>query len=268
MGYELLTRDKIRYIGLVLLNEIIQFQHTFPVELTGEDVYLDYYLKQLHEKGFLVIKNGSYYATDLGREEVVHLYDKYYEYLKLFDIFCAVDLENAQFAFEEINNPDFTDEDWGNYLAEERFTDVRVAVADFKGMDPIEIVFLSFLNENRFDCSGVTRWQHYLTGDDVWNEIVEICNTAVSREYLEQDDVLFNVIGSGSELALELIKQAEEDLTNEQTQEEVVEEVVEETITEEYVDVVEEPYYGYDYFHPYYDPYYVSPIWLLPVLLW
>jgi hypothetical protein len=152
-------------------------------------------------------------------------------------------------------------------LADERFTDVRVAVADFKGMDPIEIVFLSFLNENRFDCLA-GRWQHYLTGDDVWNGIVEICNTAVSREYLEEDDVLLNVIGAGSELALQLIKEAEEALADEQANEEVVEEVVEETITEEYVDVVEEPYYGYDYFHPYYDPYYVSPIWLVPVLLW
>lgn len=267
MAYELLTRDKIRYIGSVLLNEIVQFQHTFPVELTGEDVYLDYYLKQLHEKGFLTIKNGGYYATDLGREEVVHLYDKYYEYLKVFDIFCAVDLERAQFAFEEMNNPEFTDEDWDNYLADERFTDVRVAVADFKGMDPIEIVFLSFLNENRFDFLN-GRWQHDLTGDDIWNEIVEICNTAVSKEYLEEDDVLLNVIGAGSELALKMIKEAEEDLANEQAQEEVVEEVVEETIIEEYVDVVEEPYYGYAYFDPYYDPYYVSPIWLLPVLLW
>ena len=67
---------------------------------------------------------------------------------------------------------------------------------------------------------------------------------------------------------VDLIKQAEEDLANEQAQEEVVEEVVEETITEEYVDVVEVPCYGYTYFDPYYDPYYVSPIWLVPVLLW
>jgi hypothetical protein len=267
MAYQLLTRDKIRYIGLVLLNEIIQFQHTFPVVLTGEDVYLDFYLKQLNEKGFLTIKNGKYYATDLGREELVRLYDKYYEYLKFFDVFCAVDLEAGVFAFEEINNPNFTDEDWNNFLADERFTDVRVAVADFKGMDPIEIVFLSFLNENRFDC-GVGRWQHDLTGDDVWNEIVEICDTAVSRQYLEADDVLLNVITAGSELALNLIKQAEEDAANQQVQEEVVEEVVEETITEEYVDVVDVPCYGYDYFDPYYDPYYISPIWLVPVLLW
>ena len=230
MTYELLTRDKIRYIGLVLLNEIIQFQHTFPVVLTGEDVYLDFYLKQLNEKGFLVVKNDNYYATELGREELVRLYDKYYEYLKFFDIFCAVDLKHGNFAFEEIDNPEFTDKDWDNYLADEMFSDVRVAVADFKGMNPIEIVFLSFLNENRFDC-GVGRWQHDLTGDDVWNEIVEICNTAVSRQYLEADDVLLNVIASGSELALKLIKEAEEDLANEQAQEEVVEEVVEETIT-------------------------------------
>ena len=264
MAYELLAKDKIRYVGLVLLNEIIQFQHIFPVVLTGEDVYLDFYLKQLQEKGFLVVKNDNYYATELGREEVVNLYDKYYEYIKLFDIFCAVDLKSGNFAFEEIDNPEFTDEDWDNYLADERFSDVRVAVADFKGMNPIEIVFLSFLNENRLDCVN-GRWQHELTGENIWAEIVEICNTAVSREYLEVNDVLVNIISAGSKLALKFIKEAEEDLVDEQAQEE---EVVEETITEEYVEIVEEPCYGYDYFDPYYDPYYVSPIWLLPVLLW
>jgi hypothetical protein len=44
--------------------------------------------------------------------------------------------------------------------------------------------------------------------------------------------------------------------------------VVEETVTEEYVEVVEMPDYGYEYFDPYYDPYYISPIWLVPILLW
>jgi hypothetical protein len=39
-------------------------------------------------------------------------------------------------------------------------------------------------------------------------------------------------------------------------------------VVEEYVDVVEMPYYGYGYYDPYYDPYYISPIWLVPVLLW
>jgi hypothetical protein len=267
MNYELKQSNKNQYISLVLLNEIINNHAYPPVAVSGEDVYISYYLQLMEGVGFLAIKDGCYIPTDAGRLELEKFYQKYNEYLKLFDIFCAVDLENGTFAFEEINNPSFTDEQWADFLANERFSDVRVAVADFKGIDPLEIVFMSFLTEGRFEI-GLDRWQYNLTSDGVWNEIEEICNTAVSREYLEEDDVLLNVIGAGSELALQLIKEAEEALADEQANEEVVEEVVEETITEEYVDVVEEPYYGYDYFHPYYDPYYVSPIWLVPVLLW
>ena len=208
MAYELLEKDKDRFISLVLLNEIINQQAYPPVKVTGEDVYLDYHLKLLLSKGMLSVNDGAYVPTELGRTELENFYAKYYEYLKIFDIFCAVDLESGTFAFEQINNPSFDDEKWADFLANERFSDVRVAVADFKGLNPIEIVFMSFLTEGRFEI-GLDRWQYNLTSDGVWNEIEEICNTAVSREYLEEDRVLENVIIKGSELALEIIRKAD-----------------------------------------------------------
>jgi hypothetical protein len=269
MNYELKQSNKNQYISLVLLNEIINNHAYPPVAVSGEDVYISYYLQLMEGVGFLAIKDGCYIPTDAGRLELEKFYQKYNEYLKLFDIFCAVDLENGTFAFEEINNPSFTDEQWADFLANERFSDVRVAVADFKGIDPLEIVFMSFLTEGRFEI-GLDRWQYNLTSDGVWNEIEEICNTAVSREYLEEDGVLVDVITQGSALALKLIREVEDALAaeSEETYEEVVEETVTEEVIEEYVDVVEMPYYGYDYYDPYYDPYYISPIWLVPVLLW
>lgn len=75
-----------------------------------------------------------------------------------------------------------------------------------------------------------------------------------------------NIVRQGSELALKLIKEAEEAIAQDtEGEEEVTEEVV--TTTEEYVDVVEMPTYGYTYFAPYYDPFYISPIWLVPVVI-
>lgn len=267
MKYQILQKDKTKYISLILLNEIIQYQNYFPISLTGNDLFLEHYLKLLTEKGLLRVEGGKYVPTDKGRDEIVSLYAKYEEYLKMFDIYCAVDLEKGEFAFSRIQE-DMTTEDWYNFLDEERFSDVRVAVADFKGLNPTEIVFMSFLNENRFDCT-VDGWQKNLTGDDVWKEIEEICNTAVSREYLEPDGVLEDVIKQGAEIALQLIKDAENSLNAEEE-----EEVIEETITtteevEEYVDVVEMPVYGYSYYDPYYDPYYISPIWVAAaIILW
>jgi hypothetical protein len=257
MRYNLLERDRINYISLVLLNEIIQFQHYFPKELTGNDIFLSRNLEILEQNGCLRIERGEYVPTDKGREELERLYNKYYEYLKLFDVFCAVDLEKGEFAFKRINDS-MSDDEWYDYLAQERFSDVRVAVADFKGINPMEIVFISFLNENRFDC-GLDGWQKALTDMVIWDEIVEVCNTAVDVDYLKQDGVLEDVIKQGTELALELIRLAEE------PNEEIFEET--EEVIEEYVEVVRMPVYEYDYWDPYYDPYYVSPLWLVPAAI-
>lgn len=265
MKYPVLEKDRFKYISLILLNEIINFQHYFPVKLTGEDVFLDQYLVFMTSKGVLEIKKGEYIPTDKGRKELVDLYAKYYEYLKMFDIYCAVDLEKGEFAFSRINDA-MNDEEWSAFLAEERFSDVRVAVAAFKNLNPTEIVFMAFLNENKFDCTA-ERWQYNLTGEAVWKEIEEICDSAIDVDYLKANDVIQDVIKQGTEIAMQLIKSAEESIAAEQEQEDEVTETTTTEEYEEYVDVVEMPYYSYNYWDPYYDPYYVSPLWLVPAIL-
>lgn len=263
MKYNILQKDKTKYVCLVLLNEIINFQHYFDVVPHGEEIFIEEYLKIMYDRGVLDIENNQYIPTELGRQELVNLYEKYYDYLKMFDIFCAVDLEQGEFAFSSITNG-WSDYEWVEFLENERFSDVRVAVAEFKGLDPIEIVFLSFLNENRF-IIGEGRWEYDLTGDSVWREIEEICNTAITAEYLSEDGVLEDVIKQGTEIALQLIKEGEElEAEYDESEEEIIE-----TTTEvvEYVDIVEEPYYPYDYYEPYYDPFYVSPLWIVPCVL-
>lgn len=262
--YQLKEVARNKFVGLILINEIINFQTYFPVKSVGEAIFLDIYLKNLTTNGLLVVKDGKYIPTDKGREYLQNFYNRYYEFLKMFDIFCAVDLDKGEFAFSNIGK-DWSDDVWNKYLNEDRFSDVRVAVAEFKGIDPMEIVFMSFLNENRFDCT-TDKWERNLTGESVWKEIEDICNTAVSAEYLTTDGVLEDVIKQGTEIAMELIKKADFDKVSDEANEEVTETITEET-TEEYVDVVEMPYYGYDYWDPYYDPYYISPLWLVPMVI-
>lgn len=275
MKYPITQNDKTRYIGLVLLNEIINFQHYFLVEAQGDNAYLKPYLAFMYANGWLDTKNDGkifkkssetyYIPTEKGREELVNLYAKYQEYLKIFDIYCAVDLEKGEFAFSRIQE-DMTTEDWYNFLDEERFSDVRVAVAAFKGLNPSEIVFMSFLNENRFDLT-VDGWQNALTDDEIWREIEDICETAVDVEYLKENDVIQDVIKQGTEIAMQLIKDAEDSLDAEEEEETITTTTTTTEEVEEYVDVVELPYYGYDYYDPYYDPYYISPIWIVPIIL-
>ncbi len=265
--YKFTSNKKSAFISMVLLNEMIQFQTYFPITLTNDNEVLEPYLNIMLAKKFVKLENSKYVPTQTGREELEKFYTRYYEFIKFFDVFCAVDLEAGEFAFARINEFE-SDDEWGHFLNESRFTDVRIAVAEFKKMDPLEIVFMSFLNENRFD---VTQhgWQYILTDDRTWEEVEEICNTAVSCEYLVSEDVMENIVRQGSELAINLIKEAEEAIAQDDSnEEEIIEETITETTTtEEYVDVVDMPNYGYSYFTPYYDPFYISPIWLVPLVI-
>jgi hypothetical protein len=135
----------------------------------------------------------------------------------MFDIFCAVDLEAGEFAFERKNDESFSDEDWFEYLSQERFSDVRVAVSAFKGIDPNEIVFMSFLTEGRFetvdiDGNTIARWQYNLTNenDGIWNEIEDITNSAIDVDYLRENGVLEDVIKQGTQIAMQQIREADD----------------------------------------------------------
>lgn len=259
--YTVTQELKNRFIGLTLLNEIINFQTYFDVvPQSGDDLLLISYLQNLEVKGLLRIENAKFVPTNEGRNEVVNMYAKYYEYLKIFDIYCAVDLAKGEFAFERRNN-DFSEDEWRSFVDQDRFSDIRVAIAEIKGIDPIEIVFMSFLNEGRFECTG-TDWQYNLTEDNVWKEIEEICNTAIRGSYLEEQGVVEDITKKATAISIQIIKDSE---TYDESESD--EEVTETVTTTEYVDIVEMPIYEDYYWDSYYDPYYVSPIWLAAAIV-
>jgi len=121
----------------------------------------------------------------------------------------------------------------------------------FKKIDPAEIVFMSFINENRFDTTSAG-WQMDLVSDNEWNEIEEICKTAIKPEEVGED-AMVDMIGQGSELMIKLLEQEKEQAQNSGNNNGGDTIVEEETV---------------EYYEPYYDPYYVSPIWLMPLFLW
>jgi hypothetical protein len=144
-------------------------------------------------------------------------------------------------------------------------------VCEFKKIDPLEVIFMSFLNDGKFethdqDGREIRGWQKVLTGDDTWNNIIGICNSQLHADEYMEDNIMENLVKKGSELMLELFKQEEEyNKRKEQEEEEQEEEEVTITTVEEetYVDYVDPPLYDYDYFYPYMDPFYVSPVWAL-----
>jgi len=246
-----LTPDnKKTFRAIILLNEMINGTHQFQTIANGDDSVLEPLFIELMSKGYVQTSGMNYQVTAKGQEVFDTFMKRYTEYLKVYDIFSYVDLESGEFAFARYF--DFTtDEAWADFTNNERFDDLRIAVAIFKKIDPAEIVFMSFINENRFD-TATTGWQMDLVSDNDWNEIEDICKTAIKPEEVGED-AMVDMIGQGSELMIKLLEEEQQQNQNNPGNTNGGDVVEEETV---------------EYYQPYYDPYYVSPIWLLPLFLW
>jgi len=246
-----LTDDnKKSFKAIILLDEMINGTHQFQTIDNGDDNVLEPLFIELMSKGYVQTAGANYQITGKGQDVYSTFMKRYTEYLKVYDIFSYVDLEKGEFAFDRYF--DFNSDDaWADFTNDDRFDDLRIAVAIFKKIDPAEIVFMSFINENRFDTSS-TGWQMDLMSDNDWAEIEDICKTAIKPEEVGED-AMVDMIGQGSELMIKLLQ----------------EEIKQNENSEDYNSgdtIVEEE--TVEYYEPYYDPYYVSPVWLLPLFLW
>ena len=254
--------DKKTFKSIILLNELVNGQHTFSTINNGDDALLEKLFIELMGKGYVTTSGSRYSATNKGKEVLDTFMKRYTEYLKVYDVFAFIDLDKGEFAFSKYF--DFpSDATWDRFKSDPRFEDLRIAVAIFKKLNPAEIVFMSFINENRFDTTQVG-WQMDLLSDAIWDEIEEICKTALKPEQLGQD-AMIDIVEQGSKIVVDLVKEEdrkhqEELVAQKQSVSddgEVIEELVEETYYQPAV-----------YYESYYDPFYVSPFWLLPLFIW
>ncbi len=257
----------MQFAGIYVLEYMINKPHEFPLLLSKNDQDLESILEWLLVKELIQIKkNESYTPTVKGRESLIKFMDRYTEFLNVFDIYCAVDLETGEFAFESYF--DFEDKiSWNLLLSEDRWDDLRVAVADYKKLNPVEIVFMSFINEDRFG-KDKTGWQFDLLLGSVWDEILEICDTAIQWNELgfEEEEgmvpaeaVIEDIIVQGAEHVLALQKEENaytpkylNDYDDKFMSSSNGEADKERIIIKEHV---------VEYYDPYLDPVYVSPIW-------
>lgn len=248
----IIPKEKIEiFRGIVILNEIITNKRLIPVILRGTSKIIEPLLITMISKELLRIDGTSYKATVKGEENLELFYKRFKEFVNMFYIYSAVDTEKGVFAYEQYWK--MTESEFNTYLNSDRWEDCRIAVAEFKKIDPVELVFMSFLNDNRLDTS-TDQWEFNLMSDLMWDEIIEICSNAVHMEDMLEGDAIIVMIEEGVKLAVKLL---EEEKSLKAAEDEALGEDV--VIEEEVIEVYREPYY-YD---PYYDPYYVSPFWLL-----
>lgn len=236
--------------SIILLDALVNGSHKFQTLDNGDDKVLEPLFVDLMSHGYIEVKGLNYEATQKGIEVLNTFMKRYTEYLKVYDVFSFVDLEKGEFAFSKYFDFD-TDEAWDSYKNDHRFDDVRIAVAIFKKLDPAEIVFMSFINEGRFD-TAANGWQMDLLSNAMWDSIDRICDTAIKPEEIGED-AMEDMVAQGAALMIKLLQQEKEHQQQNQNNDGGEDVVEEETV---------------EYYEPYYDPFYVSPIWLLPLFLW
>ncbi|MBB6501204.1 hypothetical protein [Pedobacter cryoconitis] len=246
--------DKKTYKAIILLNELINGDHKFQTVANGDDKILEPLFIELMSKGYVQTAGLNYDVAPKGKEVFDNFMLRYTEYLKVYDVYSFVDLEKGEFAFSRYFDFD-SDAAWDNFKNDQRFDDMRIAVAQFKKLNPADIVFMSFINENRFDTSS-TGWQMDLVSSNTWTEIESIVSTAIQTTEV-QEDAMVDMIKQGTELMISLMeeeaRQRKEDEQNNNGNDNGQQTTVYETV---------------EHYEPYYDPWYVSPIWMVPLFLW
>ncbi len=184
--YTVTEAQKNQFAAIYLLEYMINAPKLFALMLEREEEDLESILEWLLVRDLIKIKDEERYVpTDKGRDALKRFMQRYSDFLTFFDVFCAVDLEEGSFAFADYFEHD-TKPSWHAHLNQEHWEDLRVAVAAYKGIDPVEIVFMSFINEERFG-RNETGWAFDLLLGSVWDEILNICNTALRVDQLGWD---------------------------------------------------------------------------------
>lgn len=185
--YQVPQEERLQYAGIYLLEYMINTPAQFAVFLDENDSDLEPILEWLLEKQLVEIhQQERYQATGKGKSLLKRYMQRYSEYLHAFDVFAHVDLGQGEFALQFWQKYQGGPE-WDSFKKDERFEDLRIAVADYLELNPVEVVFMSFINERRFGRQD-TGWQFDLLLGSVWDEITEICETAIQWQQLGYSD--------------------------------------------------------------------------------
>lgn len=212
--------QKMRFAALFLLEYIINRPKLFKVWLERDDSDLEPILEWMLVQGWIEIVQGDHYApNERGREVLEKFIGRYAEFVYFFDVFSGVDLEEGSFAFGRYFDFE-NDRAWQDFLNQERFEDLRIALAEYLDIDAVEIVFMQFVREDRFG-KDATGWQFDLLLGSIWDAILEICNEATDVSelgydsedgYISGEAVMHDILEQGAKLLGELLHRADREM--------------------------------------------------------
>jgi len=162
-----------------------------------DDEGLESLLNFMESRGTLTVEEDNYYkATDKGHEVYQDLVKQLEAYVTHFEVYAYVDLEQGIFGDPETD-----------LLEGDKWSDLRVAVAEHKGIDPYRVVFLAMLSAETFYENP--DWKFDLSMGTLFQEMKEIVLEQLhvddlgysdSEGKVSGEEVIRDIIEHGSEL--------------------------------------------------------------------
>ena len=163
-----------------------------------DDEGLESLLNFMESRGTLTVEEDNYYkATDKGHEVYQDLVKQLEAYVTHFEVYAYVDLEQGIFGDPETD-----------LLEGDKWSDLRVAVAEHKGIDPYRVVFLAMLSAETFYENP--DWKFDLNMGTLFQEMKQIVLEQLhvddlgysdSEGKVSGEEVIRDIIEQGSELA-------------------------------------------------------------------
>ena len=165
-----------------------------------DDQGLEPLLKFMEERGTLTVSEENFYLpTSKGKEVYQNLVEQLEAYVMHFDVFAYVDLEEGIFGDPKTD-----------LLEGDHWSDLRVAVAEHKGIDPYRVVFLALMSSDKFYENP--DWKFDLSLGTLFDEMEQIVMDQLCIEDLSYkdgedqvagDDVIRDIIEQGNSLSKE-----------------------------------------------------------------
>ena len=188
-----------------------------------DDEGLESLLNFMESRGTLTVEEDNYYkATDKGHEVYQDLVKQLEAYVTHFEVYAYVDLEQGIFGDPETD-----------LLEGDKWSDLRVAVAEHKGIDPYRVVFLAMLSAETFYENP--DWKFDLSMGTLFQEMKQIVLEQLhvndlgysdSEGKVSGEEVIRDIIEQGSELVAQRKSREQEIKGRKQAEESPDEQVI------------------------------------------
>jgi len=197
-----LTKDHLKFRALTLLEALANDFTAYSGALKGADSVLKPVFDHLVAGDMVELKDGNYVATDKGKSVVKCYLERKQDWHNMYEVYSKIDLETGDFAWEQtVEDPSEISE----MLSENRWSDLRYAVAEFKGLDLSEVAFFILLENNGFVLPGSgEKWQKGFIDDKVFTMFHSIKYGMVKVSDLDFDD--WDLKASGRDVVRDIIK--------------------------------------------------------------